>query len=127
MNKGIGVFDIQSGTFDFSQHQNQLLDVDFVRSVYSNDQGEFWAGSDKYGLFYLRPETRNIHIHRFESTVPERPQINMRDIHHLGNEQYLLTFFKYPEVWIWNRMEDTYEHIAFDNTFRYAYCILQYA
>ena len=119
VNKGIGTFHRKTGKFDFSQHKNQLLEDDFVRSVFSNDRGEFWAGTDKYGLFYLKPESKYLHIQRFESSAPDHTQINMRDIFPLGNNRYALTFFKHPEIWIWNRTKDSFGKISFENSFRY--------
>ncbi|MDH3243242.1 MAG: ATP-binding protein [Saprospiraceae bacterium] len=125
-NLGIGVFDKRTGTFDFEQHKSERIDNDFVRVVYSNEAGEFWAGADKTGLYYLRPQIAQLELELFPERNNERSQFRMSDIMHLEGDRYILSFYAYPEIWIWDRSIDQYEKILFEDQEHYAYRVFDH-
>jgi signal transduction histidine kinase/DNA-binding response OmpR family regulator/ligand-binding sensor domain-containing protein len=114
-NRGVGVFNLTTGHFDFEEHQTDVLNTDYIRSLYANKNGECWIGTDKAGLFYLRPDIAHLQLKLFREATEERSEFRLEDITSLREDKYLLGFFRYPEIWIWDREEDLYDKIRFSN------------
>ncbi len=111
-NRGIGIFNLQSEQFDFSQHHSVMLDGEAIRSVFSNERGELWIGADESGLSYLSQDITQLKVRLFPELSKTRSQFGLRSVVPLGGDRLLLTFNFHPEVWIWHRRNDTYRKVA---------------
>ncbi|NND06250.1 MAG: helix-turn-helix domain-containing protein [Saprospiraceae bacterium] len=119
-DRGLGVFNINRGTFNFDQHYTDALAGDFLRTLFVNKEGEVWMGADKSGLYYLRPEQSLIKLRLFRDNIIDRSQFHMTDILPIDDDTFILTFYHYPEVWIWHRKENKLEKVFFRDKELYA-------
>ncbi|NND35360.1 MAG: response regulator, partial [Saprospiraceae bacterium] len=125
-NRGIAIFNANTGQFDFNRHKSKILETDFVRSVSTNSSGEFWAGADIGGLFYLRPESAHFKTRLFPEQHEVKSQFRMIDVLPIEDSLYLMTFFRHPEIWLWNRKNDLFQKIMLESESRYGGNMIKY-
>ncbi len=125
-NRGIGIFDKTTGSYDFALHRSTVLETDHVRAIHSNSRGELWAGADRTSLFYLRPDSDQLSVHLFTSQMQDKSEWRMSDVYALSESLYILSFFRGPALWIWDREQDLYDEIAFSHPALYGYDIFDH-
>ncbi len=108
---GICLFNTHAGQVDFDLHHTKHLEGDVVRVLYTNEVGELWVGADRGGLSYLRPNNRHLGIHLFPDTQMAHQRMKLSSVIDLDDDKYLLAFYGLPQVWIWDRVDDQFEHI----------------
>lgn len=102
LNKGLGIFDINTSTFHFDEFNPSVINEDWTNAIFVNNNGEVWLGTDKTGISYFNGRNNPLRLLFLDPLYPDQ-QLIVSSIINISEDEYGISIHKNPDLLSYNQ------------------------